>query len=811
VQDLRLAFRSLLASPGFTAVAVLTLALGIGLNTGIFSAFKGIVLRPLAGVPESRSLVSVHWSTRAGDKLALSYLELRDFQQRMRGLGQLEATGAMPFSLDDGSGPRRIWGEYATGGLHSMLGLKPHLGRLLQPADDRYPGGNPVVVLSHRCWQTRFGGDTSVLGRSIRLNGQPCTIVGVTEPDFVGSTVGFGLDVFVPAAAARYLRPFGGDGTELFTKRDFRAFAPIGRLRPGVNFEQARAEIAAIGATLAKEHPAQTAALSATLIPFVQSPFGAQTYVAPIFGMMLGMSGLVLLIMCANVANLLLARATRRTHEVAIRLALGASRFRLVRQFLTESLVLAACGGALGAGLASMTSDLLQALWPETLNVPLNFNASPDLTVIAFAALASIGCALLFGLLPALQGSRTDVLPALKMGSANRSSARTWGRNALVVAQIAVSIPLLATGGLLLRSAERSKHGDFGFSPSHIALFSVDLTPNGYDAATGRAFCDRLRAEIGGLAGVDAVSLANQLPLEIVPRTQVPIEVPGYVRPADEASLILYNTITPDYFRTLGIRLISGREFLPSDREGTRKVAIINETMAARYWPRENPVGRSFRTMGEEREVIGVARDLKYLTPTERPQPHFYLAQDQHYQSSMVIQVRTSGEPRLLTKPVLDRMARLDPRLPVFGVETMDDYMKFALSLPSFAAGGLALAGALGLLLTVLGVFGSVSYVVSMRTREIGVRMALGASRVDVLQLVIRQGFWLAASGMLIGLAGALGCTRLVRGLLFETTTTDPVTFLVVLVVVGATTMLACWLPARKATGVDPIQALRTE
>ncbi len=811
IADLRFAVRRLAKSPGFTAVVLVTLALGIGVNTGIFSAFKGIVLRPLAGVRDSRGLVAVMWTTRGGDQLPLSCVELRDFQQRTRTLGGLEATAVVPFSLDDHGRAVRIWGEFVTGGHHAMLGIKPFLGRMIQPEDDRFPGGAQVLVLSHRYWQGHFGGDPAVVGRVVRVNGLAFTVIGVAEPDFVGTTVGFALDLFVPAAAAEYLRPYGGNGADIFTKRDYRAFSPVGRLRPAVPFAQARSEIAAIGAALAREHPAECEGKSATLVSFLESPFGAQTYLRPIFGLMLGMTALVLLIMCANVANLLLARAGARTHEIAIRLAIGAGRIQVVRQLLTESLVLALLGGALGGWLASATPDLLRALWPANLRVPIRLNAEPDATVFVFTLLVSLASALAFGLLPALQSSRTSVLAALKSGPAHGAPARRWGRNLLVIAQVAVAIPLLVAAGLLLRSARRQKTADFGFDPRHLALLVFDLRPNGYDAASGGVFCERLLRDLRGLPGVEAASLANQLPVHVVPARQAEIEVAGYVRPPSEARQVLFNTVSPDYFRTLRIALVAGREFTAADRSETPGVAVINETMARRYWPGQDPLDRSFKLYGKAYRVVGVARDVKYLTPIESPRPYFYLSQSQSFSSELVVQVRTSGEPRSLLPVILDRIARLDPRLPVFGVETMDDYMDFALSLSSFAADGLLLAGSLGLLLTALGMFATVSYAVSMRTREIGLRMALGAQRADVVRLVVRQGLWLTGAGAVVGLAGAVASTRLLQSLLFETSPTDPVTFAAVLALVAGTTVLACWLPARKATRVDPNIALRAE
>lgn len=810
LRDLRHGARLLLRSPGFTIVAVLTLALGIGINTGIFSAFKGIVLRPLPGVSASRELVALLWTTRGGDKLTLSYAELRDFQQRTRTLGGLEATGALPFSLDDGTRAQRVWGEFATGGLHAMLGAKPFLGRMLLPEDDRFPGGAMVVVLSHGFWRRQFGGDRGVIGRTVLLNGHACTVVGVAQRGFVGTSVGMALDLFVPVAAAEHLRPFGGNGTELFTNRRYRTLVALGRLQPGTSFEQARAELATIGADLAHEHPADYEGMSAALLSILDSPFGAQTYVGPIFGLMMGMTALVLLIMCANVANLLLARATTREHEIAIRLAVGAGRFRLVRQLLTESLLLAGVGGALGGLLALATPAILGALWPTT-RFPIVINADPDLAVLLFTIAASFASAFAFGLLPALQCSRSPVLPALKTGRTDGHRGTAWGRSLLVVTQIAVSIPLLVAAGLLLRSVERQRHADFGFDPHHVALLSIDLRPNGYDETRGREFCSRLLDEIDSLPGVEAASLANVLPLRLVPGSQSAVEVDGYVRPANEASLVLYNVVTRDALRTLRTPLEAGREFSAADTADSARVAIVNQTMARRYWPGQGAIGRSFRARDRTWEVVGVARDIKYLTPTESPQPHFYVPQNQYFVSELTLQVRTSGEPGLMFKSVQDRIARLDPHLPVFSVETMEDYLKFALSLSAFAADGLLLTGALGLALTAMGVFGTVSYAVSLRTREIGVRVALGASRTDVVGLVVRQGLLLAGAGAAIGFAGAAASTRLLKSLLFETAASDPLTFFLVLLVVGATTLLACWLPAHRATAVDPIIALRAE
>ena len=811
LRDGRHAFRSLAKAPGFAATAVLTLALGIGINAGVFSAFKGIALRPLPGVPNSRDLVTVLWTTSGGDKLTVSYVELRDFQQRLRTLSGLEGNGAMTFSLEKGQEAERVWGEFASGGNHALLGVKPHLGRMLLPEDDRFPGSPLVVVLSHSFWQREFGGDPGVVGRSVRLNGQPCTIIGVAAPDFAGTTVGFKLDLFVPTAAAETLRPFGGNSSDIFTVRGYRSLATVGRIRPGCTFAQARAEVAAVGAALAREFPKEYEGKSATLVSVLESPFGAQTYVGPMFTMMMGMTALVLLIMCANVANLLLARANAREHEIAIRCALGAGRLRLIRQMLAESLVLALCGGTLGGLLALSTPALLRAIWPATLRVPVTLNVDADATVLGFAVLASFASAFVFGLWPALQASRMSVVPALKSGRNNGAPARTWGRSVLVAAQVAISIPLLVSAGLLLRSAQRQKTAHFGFETSRIGLLTIDLRPNGYEGEKGRAFCDRLLEEIRRLPGVEAASLANQLPLQIVPRDQAFVDVAGYVRPPDESAFVLINTVTPDYFRTLRIPLHAGREFSASDRADGASVAIVNATMARRYWPGQDPIGRSFQCHGKPHTVVGVAPDLPYLSPAEAPRAHFYLPFSQHFVSELMVQVRTTGDPAGVLKPARACIARLDPHLPVYGIETISEYLDFALSLSTFAADGLLLAGGLGLVLTAIGVFGTVSFMVGRRTQEIGVRMALGASRTTVVGLVLRQGVALVAIGAGVGLMGAAAASGVLKSMLYRTTTADPLTYGVVLLTVGGTTLLACWLPARRAARVDPLIALRAE
>jgi predicted permease len=808
-QDLRFGARLSLRSPGFTAVVVLTLALGIGLNTGIFSAFKAIALRPLPGVPDSKDLVALLWTSPGNDKVAFSYLDLRDFSERCQSFSALEGTALSPFIIQIGDQAQRGWGEYSTGGEQAMLGTKAVLGRLLVPSDD-HEGGEQVAVISHKLWKQQLGSDQAVVGRRILVNGQAFTIVGVGEPGYGGSTVGFALDVFLPTSAAGKLRIHGADPKKPYSQRDFHWIAPIGRLKPGHSLEQARAEVQAVGAALALEHPAEIGKMRAQLVNLRQSPFGAQTYMGPMLGLMMGITALVLLIMCANVASLLLARATTREHEIAVRLAIGAGRWRVLRQLLTESALLALTGGFLGAMLALSTPKLLGLINSNT-RYPIVLNAEPDMTVLLFALALSACSALGFGLIPALQASALRLVPALKGEPMGRRTHSLFGRNALVVLQVAIALPLLATAGLLIRSYRNSLRADFGFSARNVAMLSFDLGPSGYNPERGRNFHTQLLDQIGSLPGVESASLAQTLPLCVVPALQTGIEVDGYVRPPQEPTLLLFNVVSRDYFRTLHIAIVAGREFEARDSERSLPVAVVNETFASRYWPGANPLGRHFKSRGITWEVIGVARDIKYLVPGEAARPYFYLPVTQNYAPEVTLQIRGSGDPHQLCHDVQKQIAQLDPHLLVYSVETMEDYLEFALSMPVFAASGMLLAGTFGLLLTGMGTFGLINFYVGSRTREIGIRIALGATRSSVVFLVMNHGLRLAAFGIVLGLAVTLGTTRFVKALLYGVEATDLVTIVAALIVVAGTAVLATWLPARRATRIDPLVALRAE
>ncbi len=808
-RDLTFAVRSFARTPGFTVTVVATLALGIGLNTGIFSLFKSIALRPLPGVPASQELVALYWSTPGGDQMSLSHLDLRDLRERCRSFRGLEGTAPLPLSVQLDGRAQRVWGEYATGGEQGLLGAEAALGRMLVLADDAR-GGAPVAVVSHRFWRSRLGGDPHAVGRPLVVNGQPFTLVGVAKPGFVGSTVGFALDLFLPAGQAGRMRIYGAAPDDPYEKRDFQWLGGLGRLRPGVSLDQARAEVETVAAALVRENPAALKDKRLHLVNIRRSPFGAQTYFGPMLGVLMGMTGLVLLIMCANVASLLLARATVRSREIAIRLAVGAGRGRVVRQLLTESLLLAVVGGVLGAWLACATPELMARLVPSN-RFPVMLNTEADAAVLAFSLAVSLGSALVFGLVPALQATRPDLVPTLKGERAAGGVRRLFGRNALVVVQIAVSLPLLVAAGLLWRSYRNEQRADFGFAAREVALLSFDLGSSGYTPEQAREFCARLLEEAAKLPGVESASLAQLLPLRIVPGLETPVEVEGHVRGPAEASLVLYNVVSRDYFDCLRIGVVRGREFTARDDERSTPVAVVNETFAQRYWKGQDPVGRRFTMGGVAREVVGVVRDIKYLNPAEEARPHFYLPTAQQPATELVLQLRGTGDPRQWCRAAQQRIAQLDPSLPVFGVETMDDYLGFALAMQSIAALVLGLAAALGLLLAALGTFGLVSFTVGSRSREIGVRVALGASRASILRLVMGHGLWLAAAGAAIGLVGALVATRFMRNLLFGVEPTDLVTLAGAFLVVAGMVAAACWLPARRALRIDPAGTLRSE
>jgi len=813
-------------APGFTLVAVLALGLGVGANSAIFSAVNAFLLRPLP-VADADQLVVPFESDRSlrefNEISYPDYVDYRDHNEVFSGLVGHYTTGAAVGG--DGDGKIRsdvIWGEVVTGNYFDVLGVRAALGRTFLPEEDRTPGTHPVVVISHHLWQRRYASDPAIAGKTIVLNGTTFTVVGVAPREFVGTKLALGMDFWVPMMMHRQIMP----NNDWLADRGTNWFDMIARLKPGVSLAQAEANMTAISRRLNETYPAKRVARERANVVVVPEPEGRiddRNITQAIrlgAGLAMVVVGAVLLIACANVANLLLVRATARRREIGIRLALGASRSRLIRQLLTESLLLALLGGALGFVIAFWTADLVLAFTPSFPSFRLALDFSPDLRVLGWTLFISLLTGVVFGLAPALQSSKPDVVPVLK-GEAftvggGRRGWRGWSlRNLLVVTQIALSLVVLACGGLFVKSLRQTLQVDPGFQTENVLTMSLDPSLLGYTEEEGQRFYTELTRRIETLPEVRAATLARPLPLGDSWNSNGPVIVEGQDPPPPDGGLYTGFTIVDHkFFEAVQIPLLQGRGFTERDREGAPDVVIVNETMARRLFPNESPIGKRFR-IGEQstrtREIVGVARDSKYRTLGESPQSFLFLPQLQNYRPEMTLVVSARSGIGGIAERVRGEVDQLDARLPVYNVKTADEHIAFALWGPRTAATLAATFGFLALLLTALGLFGVMSYTVAQRTREFGIRIALGAQPRHVLKLVARQGLTFTLIGIVIGLTAAFAATRVLGGLLYGVSATDPVTFAGVALLLAAAALLACYLPARRATKVDPMVALRYE
>jgi len=802
--DLRCALRMLRKNPALTLVAVISLALGIGANTAIFSWMDGLVLHPLPLVKQPDRLVLLKTLGPGGAEWSVSYPDFLDWRAQVRSVSDLSVFGSGQLGLRTSAQAERAWGVFASADYFDLLGVRPLKGRLFNPDEARTPGSAPVAVISYAFWQRKFAGDAEIVGRHLTLNSRDFTVVGVLPPKFGGMVVGLAFDVWVPIT----MQPLLSAGGSLDRRGDHWLTA-IGRLKPGVTLAEARADIALVQRRLAATYDEDrtTTALAAPL-----DSEGAQKWFRPLFIALLGITGVVLLVACANVANLLLARATARRKEMAVRLALGAGRWRLARQLLIESALLAGVGGAVGLFIALWGRELFAGFVPPA-PFPIELQFGVNGRVVAFAIVATGLAALVFGLAPALRASRPDLVPALKDDTGQRGMNRSRLRSALVVAQLALSVVALAAAGLFLRSLDRSKAVERGFGdPRHVLVVSTDLVASGYDRTTGTAFVRRLMDRVAGMPGVTSASVSMFIPLGFPTQYTRGTTVEGYQARRDEDMSLRYTAVGADYFATMETPIVRGRSITAADRDSTLQVAVVNETFARHFWPGLDPIGRrlSMRN-GEWITVVGIAEDGKYDALDEAPLPFIFLPFAQFYVSRPNLIVRTAGDPKALLEPLKREFASLDPNAPFLDPRTLEEHIGASVFVQRTGATLLGGFGALALLMAAVGIYGVMAYVVSQRTREMGIRVALGAGRREIVGLVLGQATGLVGLGLAIGVAAAFGVGVLLQSQLLGIKAYDVPTFATILVLLAAVALLASWIPARRAARVDPVVALKYE
>jgi predicted permease len=812
IQDLRYAVRMLWKTPGFTLVAITSLALGIGLNSAIFSLVNVILIRPVPIVREQDRLV---WL-----RAPISYPDYVDYRAHTRSFdGMAAITGTAEFSLTRAGEPELIKGEYVTENYFDVLGVTAFRGRTFDKEEGRTP--TAVVVLSEHLWRTRFDSDSNIIGKQISLNGLGFNVVGVTPPDFIGTEVGLNRELWVPLAMQPTLNPpdttrEADPVSNRFQNRDSHWLAVFGRLKPGVSREQADADLTTVARHVAETYRGEVNAETLRSVQLLRMSGGMdprdRQEALPLAGIAMAVVALVLLIACVNIASLLVARAAVRRRETAIRQALGASRTRLVRQWLTESVVLGIAGGAVGLLLALWSNHALISYLQATPLASLDLRL--DWRVVSFTFGISIITGIVFGLAPALQASRVNLVMALKSEDARGGARRSRLRTVFVTAQVTLSVVLLIGAGLFIRSLQRATTIDPGFRVDRALTVPINLGLLRYKESDGEKFYGDLLTRVAAQPGVERVSMVRFLQLGFS-FAQFQVYAEGSSRgPADEGFSTGFNVVGPNYFTTMETPLLRGRDFTEADRKGAPKVVVINATLGEMLWPGEEALGKRVSVTGPDGpflEVVGVTLGGKYRTLGESPQPYIYQPVLQLYDPRMTLVVRTTGEPQSVAGIVREQIRALDPNLAISDVKTLRDHVNLSLFPSRVAALTLGGFGILALLLVALGIYGVVAYSVAQRTREIGIRMALGAKETNVLRIVIGEGLFVVTVGLAVGLLLAFAATRLIAGFLYGVAATDPITFLAVPLVLSLVALVASYLPARRATKVDPLVALRYE
>ena len=808
VQDLRYGVRVLVKNPGFTVLVVLTLALGIGANTTIFSWINSTLLNPIPGATNTSRLVSLTRGGTVEDPGEFSYPDYTDLRDGNRSFSALMAFAIRPVDLTGSGKPERLWGTIVSANYFDVLGVRPILGRGFLAAEEQKPGGAAVVVLSYGLWRTHFAGDRHIVGKTISINQHPFTVVGVTSPAFQGSLTGLRSDLWVPltmqqqvVSASDRLHDLGSNWLMM-----------QGRLAPRISTEKAQQEMNLLMQRIVEQFPdSHFGHNEIGLYPLWRAPDGANAYFYILLPMLLAIAGAVLLLACANVANLLLVRSVSRRTEIAIRVSMGASRWRVMRQLLVESLLLALAGGGGAMLLTSWTVGVFAEFIPPT-DFPVSLDVRLDRTVLLVTLILSVLSGLFFGLLPALRSASLAPAAVLKEDTARASGGRRKVRltTTLAVVQLALSLLLLTSAGLFIRGFRRAQRFDPGFKPDHVLVASFDLFPAGYTQAQGLEFDRQLFSKLNALRGVRSASLADDVPLGFTRNTEM-IKLEGYVAEPRETMDVRSATVGPDYLRTMDIPLLAGREFTPQDTRDTQQVAVVNQALVDRYWPHQDAVGRRLWAEGRWFTVIGVARNSNYDRLNEAPMPFLYLPLFQVYYQHPTIHARVWGDPLAAASAVEKAVHELNADLPVFDVDSLGSRIQVASANQRIAGTFVGAFGMLALTLATVGIYGVIAYTTRQRAHEIGIRVALGAKRRDILRLVLGQGLRMTLAGLAFGLLISLILTPFLRSQLFGVTTTDALTYGSVAVLLVAVALAACYIPARRAAKVEPMVALRHE
>ena len=820
-QDIKYAMRALRKAPGFAVIAIVTLGLGMAINTTVFSVINGLLLRSLpVSHPEQITVLALKQQGTDGFQ-TFSYPDFLDIRSQSKSIGEVFAYRTSLVSIVAQNRGDHCIISRVSGNYFSTLGIQPALGRLILPTEGQTPNSDPVIVLSYAYWQKRFNRDPSIVGKTVQVDDHAMTVVGIAPKDFLGTYAFLSMDGFIPIGATTGAMGLESENVlkEFWEKRDRRSISLLARLNPGVDLKQASATFGVVANRIAEQHPDTDKAISIQVFPEKLArpepdPDNTIPYTALAFT---ALGALVLLVACFNIANVLLVRATVRQREMAIRAAIGAGRVRLIRQYLTESLMLALFGGIAGMLLGWWAAGFLGSLNLGT-DLPVKFNFDPDLRVFLFALGVVVLTGAVVGILPALRVARTDVNTMLREGGRGSTDGgrRHWVRNGLVMAQVAGSLLLLIVAGLFVRSARHAEQISLGFNPDHVLDIPIDVKQVGYTDEQGKQFFRTLDERLRVLPGVTSESEAFFTPLSLISADQGLVFDGRELEPGQTAPDVMYNVISPDYFTTLQIPLRQGRVFTAADRDKAPNVAVVNEAMAKKFWPGQDVIGKHFRfTVGEPKrwEVVGVVGNTKIKSITEEETPFFYIPVEQSYIPLRTIHLRTSIPPDSIVRQATAQIQELAPTLPIVGARTLPEDLSGINGYLFYNLGAqlTTTIGLLGLLLAIVGVYSVVSYAAVQRTHEIGIRVALGANRVDILRMVLGQSIVIVGVGILVGLGISLAATRLVAGLLVGISPTDPVTFISVVAVLAVVAIAACWLPAHRATRVNPLVALRHE